>query len=43
LSDILIAALAIEHSLAVMTVDEHFRIVPGVLIDVLAQTEMNRV
>jgi predicted nucleic acid-binding protein len=36
LSDILIAALAIEHSLAVMTVDEHFRIVPGVLIDVSA-------
>jgi predicted nucleic acid-binding protein len=33
LSDILIATLAIEHSLAVMTVDEHFRNIPGVLID----------
>lgn len=42
LSDILIATLAIEHSLAVMTVDEHFRIIPGALIDVSAQTEMKR-
>jgi predicted nucleic acid-binding protein len=42
LSDILIATLAIEHSLAVMTVDEHFRIIPGVLIDVSVQAEMNR-
>ena len=42
LSDILIATLAIEHSLAVMTVDEHFHIIPGVLIDVSVQTEMNR-
>jgi predicted nucleic acid-binding protein len=25
-------ALAIEHSLSVMTVDEHFRIIPGVLV-----------
>ena len=33
LSDILIATLAIEHSLAVMTVDEHFRIIPGLVID----------
>jgi predicted nucleic acid-binding protein len=32
LSDILIATLAIEHSLAVMTVDEHFRLIPGVLV-----------
>jgi predicted nucleic acid-binding protein len=42
LSDILIATLAIEHSLAVMTVDEHFRLIPGVLIDVSEQAEMNR-
>lgn len=42
LSDILIASLAIEHSLAVMTVDEHFRIIPGVLIDVSAQTAAER-
>jgi predicted nucleic acid-binding protein len=42
LSDILIAALAIEHSLAVMTVDEHFRLIPGVAIDISAQAEMNR-
>jgi predicted nucleic acid-binding protein len=33
LSDILIATLAIEHRLAVMTVDEHFRIIPGLVID----------
>ena len=33
LSDILIATLAIEHSLAVMTVDEHFRIIPGLAIN----------
>lgn len=32
LSDILIATLAIEHSLAVMTVDEHFRIIPGLVV-----------
>jgi predicted nucleic acid-binding protein len=32
LSDILIATLAIEHSLAVMTVDEHFRLIPGVRV-----------
>jgi predicted nucleic acid-binding protein len=32
LSDILIATLAIEHSLAVMTVDEHFRLIPGVVV-----------
>ncbi len=37
LSDILIAALAIEHGLSVMTADEHFRLIPGVLIDVSAQ------
>lgn len=43
LSDILIATLAIGHSLAVMTVDEHFRLIPGVAIDVSAQAEMNRV
>ena len=43
LSDILIATLAIEHSLAIMTADEHFRIIPGVLIDVSAQKEMNKV
>jgi predicted nucleic acid-binding protein len=36
LSDILIATLAIEHNLAVMTVDVHFRNIPGVLIDVSA-------
>ena len=34
LSDILIATLAIEHSLSVMTVDEHFRLISGVHIDV---------
>jgi predicted nucleic acid-binding protein len=33
LSDILIATLAIDHSLAVMTVDEHFRLIPGVVVD----------
>ena len=33
LSDILIATLAIEHSLAVITVDEHFRIIPGLAIN----------
>jgi predicted nucleic acid-binding protein len=43
LSDILIATFAIEHNLAIMTVDEHFRIIPGVLIDVSAQKEMNKV
>lgn len=32
LSDILIATLAIEHTLEIMTVDEHFRIVPGLSI-----------
>jgi predicted nucleic acid-binding protein len=42
LSDILIATLAIGHSLAVMTVDEHFRLIPGVVVDVSAQAEMNR-
>jgi predicted nucleic acid-binding protein len=42
LSDVLIATLAIEYRLAVMTVDEHFRIIPGVLIDVSAQKEMNK-
>lgn len=36
LSDILIATLAIEYSLAVMTVDEHFRLIPGVVVDVSA-------
>ena len=33
LSDILIATLAIEHGLAVMTVDDHFRVIPGLAID----------
>lgn len=33
LSDILIATLAIEHDLAIMTVDEHFHDIPVVLID----------
>ena len=36
LSDILIAALAIEHGLAVMTLDEHFRLIPGLFVDPLA-------
>jgi tRNA(fMet)-specific endonuclease VapC len=32
-SDILIATLALEHNLAVLTADEHFRIIPGVVVD----------
>jgi predicted nucleic acid-binding protein len=32
LSDILIATLAVEHGLAVMTVDENFRMIPGLVI-----------
>ena len=32
-SDILIATLALENNLTVMTVDEHFRIIPGLTID----------
>jgi predicted nucleic acid-binding protein len=32
-SDILIAALALEHDLVVLTADEHFRIIPGVVVD----------
>ena len=32
-SDILIATLALENNLAVMTVDEHFRTIPGLTID----------
>ncbi|MHB8909157.1 MAG: type II toxin-antitoxin system VapC family toxin [Syntrophales bacterium] len=32
-SDILIAMLALEHDLTVMTVDEHFRSIPGLTID----------
>ena len=31
-SDVLIAALAIEHNLAVLTMDEHFRNIPGLII-----------
>ena len=31
-SDVLIAALAIEHDLAVLTSDEHFRNIPGLVI-----------
>jgi len=31
-SDILIAALAIEHNLAVLTMDEHFRNIPGLVM-----------
>jgi predicted nucleic acid-binding protein len=33
LSDILIAALALEYNLTVMTVDEHFRSIAGLAID----------
>jgi predicted nucleic acid-binding protein len=32
-SDILIATLALENNLAVMTADEHFRSIPGLAID----------
>ena len=32
-SDILIAALTLEHDLVVMTADEHFRFIPGVVVD----------
>ena len=31
-SDVLIATLAIEHNLAVMTVDEHFRFISGLVV-----------
>jgi predicted nucleic acid-binding protein len=31
-SDVLIATLAIEHNLAVMTVDEHFCLIPGLVM-----------
>ena len=34
-SDILIAILAIEHDLAVLTIDEHFQEIPGVAIQAL--------
>jgi predicted nucleic acid-binding protein len=33
LSDILIAAITLEHNLVVLTADEHFRIIPGVVVD----------
>ncbi len=31
-SDILIATLALEHNLTVLTVDDHFRVIPGLSI-----------
>jgi predicted nucleic acid-binding protein len=36
-SDILIATLALENKLTVMTVDEHFRDIPGLTIDPMEQ------
>ncbi len=32
MSDIIIAAVAIEHGLTVMTVDDHFQQIPGLLL-----------
>jgi predicted nucleic acid-binding protein len=32
-SDILIATLALDHDLVILTADEHFRIIPGVVVD----------
>ena len=32
-SDILIAAITLEHDLVVLTADEHFRVIPSVVVD----------